>query len=224
VRLFSDEDMLRLDPLLSHDVTILDGYDRPYVCGCDEVGRGALAASIVAAAVILRPSAARLDIKDSKRFSSRTKRAAVASELMDHMVDHAIAWVDAETIDEVGIQEANRRVMMRAITGLAVDGNDLVAILDGNPLWPGMMDGIECVWIPGGDSSSQAVAAASIIAKVARDDVMIELGERYPDYGFERHVGYGAQEHIAAIRRHGIIPGIHRRSFIHFDEETSKDE
>ena len=219
MRLFSDEDVLRLDPLLSHDVSIQDRYGRPYVCGCDEVGRGALAGAIVAAAAILRPSAARLDIKDSKKFSSRARRAVVAAEILENVVDHAVAWVDAETIDDIGIQNANRRVMIEAIGKLEVDGYDLVAILDGNPLWPEAVNGTECVWIVGGDSASQAVAAASIIAKVARDEAMIELAERYPEYGFDRHVGYGAQEHITAIKRYGLIPGIHRRSFIHFVEE-----
>lgn len=219
MRLFDDEDMLRLDPLLSHDISIMDDRGRRFVCGCDEVGRGALAGSIVAAAVILRPSASHLDIKDSKRFSSRDRRAVVADQILEHVTDHHIAWADAETIDDIGIQNANRRVMIEAISGLGVDGEDLVAILDGNPLWPEAVNGTECVWIVGGDSCSQAVAAASIIAKVARDRVMIELAERYPEYGFERHVGYGAREHITAIKRYGLIPGLHRRSFIHFTEE-----
>lgn len=219
MKLFNDDDLVLFHPTAAFDEDIRQQHGRPFVCGCDEVGRGALSAPICAAAVILKPSAIHLDIKDSKRFSSRDRRAVVAAEILEHATDHHIAWVNAETIDDIGIQEANRRVMIEAILGLSVDGDDLVAILDGNPLWPAAVNGTECVWIVGGDSTSQAVAAASIVAKVARDRMMIELAERYPDYGFDRHMGYGAQEHVAAIKQYGIIPGIHRRTFIHFSEE-----
>ena len=219
MKLFNDDDMALFHPAAAFDEDIRQQHGRPFVCGCDEVGRGALSASICAAAVILKPSAIHLDIKDSKKFSSRDRRAVVADQILEHCVDYHVAWADAETIDEVGIQEANRRVMIESIDGLGVDGEDLVAILDGNPLWTAAVNGAECVWVVGGDSASQAVAAASIIAKVSRDKVMIELAEQYPEYGFDRHVGYGAREHIDAIRKHGIIPGIHRRSFIHFAEE-----
>ena len=219
MRLFNDEDLSLFHPMAAFDEEIRERYGKPFICGVDEVGRGALSASICAAAVILRSSAIHIDIKDSKQFSSRDRRSIVAAEILENIVSHAIAWVDAPTIDEVGIQEANRRVMLQAISNLEVAPGDLVAILDGNPLWPSQINGVDCVWMPSADSLSQAVAAASIIAKVARDETMIELAKLHPEYGFDRHVGYGAPEHIEAIKRYGMIPGIHRRSFIHFVEE-----
>jgi ribonuclease HII len=219
MRLFDDSDIALFHPAAAFDEAVREEHGRPFVCGVDEVGRGALSGSICAAAIILKPSAIHIDIKDSKRFSSRNRRETVADQILQNCMDHSVAWVDAKTIDEIGIQEANRVVMIEAIRGLGVDGDDLVAILDGNQLWPGGTNGAKCVWVTGGDSESQSVAAASIIAKVSRDRVMEGLGEQYPEYGFERHVGYGAPEHMAAIRKHGMIPGIHRQSFIHIGDD-----
>lgn len=217
VRLFDDDELGSLDPLMSQDCEIARGRGRRFVCGVDEVGRGALAGPIYAAAVVLTPAATRIEIKDSKRFSSRSKRGRVADEIRQACMAWSIAHLDAEDIDLLGIQECNRRVMASAISRLGLDAMEVVAVLDGNPLWSGPVDGVECVWIPDADATSLAVAAASIIAKTERDSIMERLAEVYPDYGFDRHVGYGAPEHITAIKRHGMIPGLHRSTFIHLD-------
>lgn len=217
MRLFDDAELGLLDPMMSYDAEIARNYGRKYVCGVDEVGRGALAGPIYAAAVVLTSAATRVEIKDSKRFSSRRKRAAVADEIKQVCRAWSVAHLDAEEVDRIGIQECNRNVMIDAISRLGLDPEDVVAVLDGNPLWHGAIDGVICVWVPDGDDKSVSVAAASIIAKTERDGVMERLSETYPDYGFERHVGYGAAEHITAIRRHGMIPGLHRSTFVHID-------
>jgi len=222
LRLFDDREIEMFHPLASFDATIRDEHKKSFVCGVDEVGRGALAAGIYAAAVVLSPSAIRLEIKDSKKFSSRTKRAKVADEIKQHCIVWSVAHLDAEDIDRIGIQECNRRVMIEAIGRLNLDPDECVAVLDGNPLWAGSVDGIECVWFPNADATSLAVAAASIIAKTERDSIMERFADVYPQYGFERHVGYGAPEHITAIRSHGMIPGLHRSTFVHL--ESSEDD
>jgi len=174
------------------------------VAGVDEAGRGPLAGPIVAAAVVLRSPVPGLN--DSKQLAA-DEREALFAEL--HQGGHGIgvAIVPSETIDLYGIQQANYACMVQAASRL--DPSPDFLLVDGFAI-PG------CRWphrrVVKGDCLSQSIAAASIVAKVVRDRIMVEVDRLYPQYGFARHKGYGTHEHLEALRRHGPCP-IHRRSF-----------
>jgi len=214
MRLFSDDIVGELNPMRSKDDELRSIYRRSLVCGVDEVGRGPLAGSICAAAVILKPSAGTLDIKDSKKYNSREKREAAWREIKDHIISSGMCMISAEEIDERGISWANSHVMRMAALEAIGDERDVVIYLDGDPLWYGDLDGVPCEWEPEADGTSLSVAAASVMAKVHRDRMMMDLATKYPQYGFEKHVGYGTTQHFDAILRHGIIPGVHRKCFL----------
>lgn len=180
------------------------------VCGIDEAGRGPLAGPVAAAAVILPRECEILYLNDSKRLSP-ARRALLFDEIREKAVAFEIGMVSPERIDEVNILQANYEAMRKAIEGLSVRPelllNDAVTI-----------PGVDIPQLPiiKGDAKSVSIAAASILAKVARDRMMEEYALLYPDYGFEKHKGYGTAQHIAALRKYGPCP-IHRRSFIsHF--------
>lgn len=180
------------------------------VCGIDEAGRGPLAGPVAAAAVILPRECEILYLNDSKRLSP-ARRALLFDEIREKAVAFEIGMVSPERIDEVNILQATYEAMRKAIEGLSVRPelllNDAVTIPEVDiPQLP----------IIKGDAKSVSIAAASILAKVARDRMMEEYALLYPDYGFEKHKGYGTAQHIAALRKYGPCP-IHRRSFIsHF--------
>jgi len=177
------------------------------VCGIDEAGRGPLAGPVVAGAVILPPDCEILFLNDSKKLSEKRRE-----ELFLEIQEKAVAWhvgiVAPEVIDEINILQATYEAMRQAIAGLTVKPdlllNDAVTI-------PGV--GIMQVPIIKGDAKSVSIAAASIMAKVTRDHMMVGYDALYPEYGFAKHKGYGTAAHIAAIREHGPCP-IHRRTFI----------
>ena len=180
------------------------------VCGIDEAGRGPLAGPVAAAAVILPQECEILYLNDSKRLSP-ARRALLFDEIREKAVAFEIGMVSPERIDEVNILQATYEAMRKAIEGLSVRPelllNDAVTI-----------PGVDIPQLPiiKGDAKSVSIAAASILAKVARDRMMEEYALLYPDYGFEKHKGYGTAQHIAALRKYGPCP-IHRRSFIsHF--------
>ena len=180
------------------------------VCGIDEAGRGPLAGPVAAAAVILPRECEILYLNDSKRLSP-ARRALLFDEIREKAVAFEIGMVSPERIDEVNILQATYEAMRKAIEGLSVRPelllNDAVTI-----------PGVDIPQLPiiKGDAKSVSIAAASILAKVARDRMMEEYALLYPDYGFEKHKGYGTAQHIAALRNYGPCP-IHRRSFIsHF--------
>lgn len=180
------------------------------VCGIDEAGRGPLAGPVAAAAVILPRECEILYLNDSKRLSP-ARRALLFDEIREKAVAFEIGMVSPERIDEVNILQATYEAMRKAIEGLSVRPelllNDAVTI-----------PGVDIPQLPiiKGDAKSVSIAAASILAKVARDRMMEEYALLYPDYGFEKHKGYGTAQHIAALRKYGPCP-IHRRSFIsHF--------
>ena len=180
------------------------------VCGIDEAGRGPLAGPVAAAAVILPRECEILYLNDSKRLSP-ARRALLFDEIRETAVAFEIGMVSPERIDEVNILQATYEAMRKAIEGLSVRPelllNDAVTI-----------PGVDIPQLPiiKGDAKSVSIAAASILAKVARDRMMEEYALLYPDYGFEKHKGYGTAQHIAALRKYGPCP-IHRRSFIsHF--------
>lgn len=182
-----------------------------YVCGIDEVGRGPLAGPVVAGAVILPKDCKILYLNDSKKLSAK-KREDLYDVIMEQAVSVGIGYNSPERIDEINILNATYEAMREAVSKLSVKPdvllNDAVTI-------PGIND-IKQVPIIKGDAKSVSIAAASIVAKVTRDRLMVEYSKQYPEYGFESNKGYGTAEHIEALKKYGKTP-IHRNSFIgHF--------
>ncbi len=187
------------------------------VIGVDEAGRGPLAGPVVAGAAILPEGVTLPGVNDSKKLSEKKRELAY-----DVVVQSAVGWgvgiVDAARIDQINILQATFEAMNLAVQaalamarergaaverpGLLVDGNQRV------PAWTG-----DQRWVIGGDRKVLSIAAASILAKVTRDRMMIEYDKQYPQYGFARHKGYSAKEHFAALDEHGPCP-LHRMTFI----------
>ena len=182
-----------------------EGYGA--VCGIDEVGRGPLAGPVVAGAVILPPDCEILYLNDSKKLSEK-KRELLYDEIMEKAVATGIGVISPARIDEINILQATYEAMRMAISNLKVQPsvllNDAVTI----PL-------VEIPQVPiiKGDAKSVSIAAASIIAKVTRDHMMVEYEEIYPGYSFASNKGYGSAAHMAALREYGPCP-LHRRTFI----------
>ncbi len=182
-----------------------DGYY--VVAGLDEVGRGALAGPVVAAAVVLDRERIPDGLADSKTLV-RTRREALSSAIADSALGVAIACIEAPEIDATNILRATLAAMLQAVGALPVVPDYL--LVDGNsriPEWTGTQRTVVA-----GDAASASIAAASIVAKVARDRLMAGYSEQWPDYGFADHVGYGTAAHMDAIARLGPCP-IHRRTF-----------
>ena len=210
-----EEAQLRREKKLEEErarVEALMFYEKKYasygaVCGVDEVGRGPLAGPVVAGAVILPPDCRILYINDSKKLSAK-RREALYDEILEKAVAAEIGVVSWERIDEINILQATYEAMRLAIGKLKVQPdcllNDAVVI-------PELL--MQQVPIIKGDSKSQSIAAASIIAKVFRDRLMDGYAEQYPEYAFESNKGYGTAAHIEAIKKYGPCP-IHRRTFI----------
>lgn len=177
-----------------------------YVAGLDEVGRGPLAGDVYAAAVVLNPFAAIAGLEDSKRLTAK-RRDRLDLEIREKAVSFCVASADAAEIDDINILQASMLAMQRAFAGLSVDVG--LALVDGNRV-PDLPCAAE--WCVGGDGKYEAIKAASIVAKVARDREMERLDEVYPEYGFARHKGYPTREHLEALRVHGPSP-VHRLSF-----------
>ncbi len=177
------------------------------LCGVDEAGRGPLAGPVCAAAVILPRGIAIEGLNDSKKLSEK-RREALYDVIVGSALAYGIAFASVEEIEEMNILEATFLAMNRAIARLTV--RPALALIDGN-----RNKGIGCAsrCVIGGDGKCADIAAASILAKVTRDRYMLEMAERYPQYGFERHKGYGTAAHYATIRAYGPSP-IHRMSFL----------
>ena len=178
-----------------------------YICGIDEVGRGPLAGPVVAGAVILPRDCRILYLNDSKQLSEK-KREELYEVIMENAVSTGLGFVSPERIDEINILQATYEAMRQAIGKLEKEPdlllNDAVTI-------PGVE--IRQVPIIKGDAKSVSIAAASIIAKVTRDRLMVQYDEIYPEYGFASNKGYGAAAHLEALKKYGPTP-IHRRSFL----------
>ena len=190
----------------------LKKYEREYasyahICGIDEVGRGPLAGPVVACAVILPKDCDILYLNDSKQLTPK-KREALYDEIMAKAVAVGVGMANEKVIDEINVLNADYEAMKQAISKLQVKPqlllNDAVNI-------PGV--DIEQVGIIKGDTLSASIAAASIIAKVTRDRLMVEYDSLYPGYGFAKNMGYGTAEHIDALKKIGPC-AIHRRTFI----------
>lgn len=176
-----------------------------YIAGIDEVGRGPLAGPVVTAAVILAPERRIIGLDDSKKLTEK-KREALFEEIYEKAEAVCIGIASPREIDDLNIYQAAKAAMVKAVEGLPVRPDYLLVDAMTLPLDIGQESIIK------GDSASISIAAASIIAKVTRDRMMVELGEKHPLYGFEKHMGYPTKEHIEAIDKHGVIDE-HRRSF-----------
>ena len=181
-----------------------------HIGGVDEVGRGPLAGPVVACAVIMPQGLIIPGVNDSKKISPK-RREELANIIKEAAIDYALGWADAALIDEINILQATYVAMSRALENLSIRPDAL--LIDGvQGKWLPDPD-IPCLFLKGGDSASHSIAAASIVAKVARDAAMLDWHEKYPLYGFDTHKGYGTAKHMEAIRVHGMCP-LHRRSFL----------
>lgn len=177
------------------------------VCGVDEAGRGPLAGPVCAAAVILPPEVDIPGLDDSKKLSDK-KRRELFPIIQEKAIAYGIGYADEKEIDDINILQATYLAMERAIAQLSVKPD--FALIDGNR---SKDFGIPLETVVHGDSRSASIAAASILAKVSRDDRMLEMAEIYPEYGFEIHKGYGTKAHYEALSNYGACP-IHRMSFL----------
>ena len=178
-----------------------------YVCGIDEVGRGPLAGPVVAGAVILPKDCDILYLNDSKQLTAK-KREELYDIIMEKAVSVGLGFVGPERIDEVNILNATYEAMRDAVSKLSVTPN---VLLNDAVTIPGLS--MKQVPIIKGDAKSVSIAAASIVAKVTRDRLMVEYDSIYPEYNFKSNKGYGSADHIAALKKYGKTP-IHRNSFI----------
>ncbi|MBC6436746.1 MAG: ribonuclease HII [Rhodobacteraceae bacterium] len=176
------------------------------VAGVDEAGRGPLAGPVTAAAVILDPRRLPKGINDSKTLPPARREAVFAD--LHKVADLAIGWASVEEIDRMNIRAAALLAMRRAVEGLPRVPHH--ALIDGNAVPIGLP--CAATALVKGDARSLSIAAASIVAKVARDRVMVALAQQNPGYGWERNAGYGTPEHLVALRDLGVTP-VHRRSF-----------
>ena len=177
------------------------------ICGVDEAGRGPLAGPVCAAAVILPPNVEIPGLNDSKKLSDK-KRRELFPVIKETALAYAIVMVDEKIIDEINILQATFRAMEQAVTQLNATPDYI--LVDGNKL-PDLT--VPAKAVVRGDSLSASIAAASVLAKVSRDDFMMEQAKIYPAYGFDIHKGYGTKAHTAAILEHGPCP-IHRTTFL----------
>lgn len=195
-------------------MSVLDEFDSvlrqdfPLLCGVDEAGRGPLAGPVCCAAVILDPDKPIEGLNDSKKLTEK-KREALYPQIVEKALAYSIVFIDETTIDEINILKATMLGMRQAVQGLSMIPDHI--LIDGNKCPEGLPAG--CRYVIGGDAKSASIAAASILAKVTRDRYMIELDEKFPQYGLAKHKGYGTKQHYESIREFGLQP-FHRRSFL----------
>ena len=178
-----------------------------YICGIDEAGRGPLAGPVVIASVIMPENSMIEGVNDSKKISEK-KREKIYEQILEEAISYGVAIIGQDEIDEINILNATKKGLTVSLQELS-QRPDLILV--------DALNGIDTMGIPydsiiKGDAKCYSIAAASIIAKVTRDRIMREWDNIYPEYGFEKHKGYGTAAHIAAIREHGLCP-IHRKSF-----------
>ena len=181
--------------------------DFPLICGVDEAGRGPLAGDVYAAAVILEDDTLIEYLNDSKKISEK-RRELLFDEIKEKAKAWCIATASVEEIDSLNILQATMLAMKRAVEGLGIEPD--MALVDGNRL-PELSCPAQCVIK--GDATSASIAAASVLAKVARDRYMRELDQAYPQYQFSQHKGYGTKLHCDMLRKYGPSP-VHRRTFL----------
>lgn len=186
-----------------------------YIAGVDEVGRGPLAGPVVAAAVIMPKDCYIEGVTDSKKLSAK-KRALLKKEIESKALAIGISFIDEKTIDEVNIYQASKLAMLDALSKLEVTPE--VVLVDAMPLELEMPS----ISIIKGDELSFMIGCASIIAKETRDDFMIELDKKYPEYGFAKHKGYPTKAHIEAVYKYGVLD-IHRKTYKPISEMIKKE-
>jgi ribonuclease HII len=186
--------------------SIIEHADAGMIAGVDEAGRGPLAGPVVAAAVILDPKRPIEGLADSKKLSEK-QRDRLALLIKQNALGYSIALANVDEIDELNILQASLLAMQRAINGLSLLPDQV--LVDGNRL-PKLT--IPAQAIVKGDAKVKAISAASILAKVARDAIMVTYHEQYPNFAFHIHKGYGTKQHIAEIEQFGCLE-LHRRSF-----------
>lgn len=191
---------------LTADYTYERATGAARVAGVDEVGRGPLAGPVTAAAVILNPDDLPLGLADSKSLTA-TRREALFDAIMAR-AQVCVAEATVQEIDEVNILRASHLAMMRAIAGLTLPPDHV--LIDGNLLPRGLT--LPATAIVKGDAKSLSIAAASIIAKVTRDRLMVDLAQQFPQYGWDKNAGYPTKSHLDALQKFGATPW-HRRSF-----------
>lgn len=196
------EEVIRYD----FDESIRNEYG--IFCGTDEAGRGPLAGDVYAAAVILNPDDVIEEINDSKKLSEK-KREMLFDVIKEKAVSWCIATASVEEIEEINILNAAMLAMKRAVSGLDVKPEFI--LVDGNKVPDGLEIKADC--LIKGDALSASIGAASILAKVARDRYMKKIALKYPEYGFEKHKGYGTKQHREALLKYGPCP-VHRMSFL----------
>ena len=202
-----EKEEARLNELKKIDMSVFnEGYD--YICGIDEAGRGPLAGPVVVAAVIMPKDSMIEGVNDSKKVSEK-KRELLYDKILEEAISYGVGIVDQTEIDRVNILNATKAGLTQAVSSLETKPD--IILVDA-------LTGIDTCGIPyrsiiKGDAKSYSIAAASIIAKVTRDRIMRQWDEIYPQYGFEKHKGYGTAAHIAAIKENGICP-LHRLSFV----------
>lgn len=190
--------------MLNYERQLMESGAR-LIAGIDEAGRGPLAGPVVVAGVIMPMDNIIQGINDSKKLSAK-KRDALYDQIMATVLDVQVAIVDCNTIDEINILNATKQGMLQCINGFAQVDRVLIDAVKLDAKVPTLS-------IIKGDALSYSIAAASIIAKVTRDRLMLELNKQYPQYNFAKHKGYGTAEHIRLLKEHGPCPE-HRRTFI----------
>lgn len=204
-----EKEMERLQALKEIEQTMYEKNSQiEYICGIDEAGRGPLAGPVVVASVILPKDSMIEGVNDSKKVSEK-KRELIYEQIIQEAISYGVGIIDPEEIDEINILNATKKGLTTSLKELAVKPNIIVvdALTKIDTL------GIPYQSIIKGDAKSYSIAAASIIAKVTRDRIMRQWDEIYPQYGFEKHKGYGTKLHIDTIKECGITP-IHRKSFV----------
>lgn len=195
-----------MDWLLYENEALNNGYE--LICGVDEAGRGTLAGPVYAAAVILPKGHIVEGVNDSKKLSEK-KRELLFDKIIDECVCYSIGTASEKEIDEINILQATYLAMKRAVDGLEIVPQ--LALIDGNRIPP--LTASDAKAIVKGDAKSASIACASILAKVSRDRYMLKMAEKYPEYQFEKHKGYGTKLHYEMIEQYGICE-IHRKTFL----------
>ncbi len=202
-----EKELERLNNMLIFEKELTDkGYN--YICGIDEAGRGPLCGPVVAAAVILPKDFVIEGVNDSKKLSEK-KREELYKKIMEFALSVGVGISDVEVIEKLNILNATKLAMADAVKNLKIQPD--YVLIDGNQRVTQIETKQET--IVSGDSKSLSIACASIIAKVTRDRMLIELDSKYPEYGFIKHKGYGTKAHIETIKKYGIIDNVHRPSF-----------
>lgn len=191
--------------LFDYDTAVRNDY--PIICGVDEAGRGPLAGDVYAAAVILNNETLINYLNDSKKISEK-RRELLYDEIIEKADAYCIATASVEEIDSINILQATMLAMKRAVEGLKITPD--IALIDGNKT-PEL--NIESRYVIKGDATSASISAASVLAKVARDRYMKKLAEKYPQYEFDKHKGYGTKLHYEKLAEFGIS-AVHRKTFL----------